>query len=104
MVFSPQGDSISIVTKAGGRVPWNGGALLPVPLEKVDAVPDRDGGNETVFVNNFVPSQKSGGVLLVPDEPEAFFIRRGPRSSMEKDQAGRGDVKGDTSHGRWQAG
>jgi hypothetical protein len=61
---------------------------LPTPFEDIYAVADGDGRDIAILIDNVVPAQKVGGILLVPDEAKALPVVGSLRRVMKKDQAG----------------
>ena len=80
-----------------------GGTLVPVPLEDIDTVANGNGGDEAIFIDDFVPTQQIGGVGLIPNKAIALAVFCAAGRGVEKDQAGGGFSYGNASDGRRQA-
>ena len=68
MVFGPKGDRIRVVTIFGGGILRLAARCCQSHSRRWTPYLTGNRGNETVFVYNFVPSQKVCRVLLVPDD------------------------------------
>jgi len=60
------------------------GACSPVPLLNIHAVADGDGRDETIGVDDFIPTQEVGRVLLVVYEPEGSLLVAGRAEAWRK--------------------